>query len=140
MHVKKLGSSVMAAMAMTAAGCSSHMYSAEARLYAEAVRDELIKAGACATADACRKNEMVLWEGGGWQIGPFKTGGVGLEVYKVADAGVADALVERCRQIHAAHPEVAVSIVIQSNAHIDNLHPGTRTIVKQADFPAVKSA
>jgi hypothetical protein len=138
MRIKKLRSSVMAAMAMTAAGCSSHMYSAEARVYAEAVRDELIKVGACATADACQKNDMLLWEGGGWKIGPFKTGGVGLEVYKVADAGLAGALIERCRQVHAAHPEVALSIVIQSNAHIDNLHPGTRTIVKQAHFAALE--
>jgi hypothetical protein len=138
MHIKKLRVGVIAALVMTTAGCSSHRYSAQARVYAEAVRHALVEAGACATADACQNNQMVLVEGGGWKIGPFKTGGVGLQVYRVAGPVVADALIERCRQIHAAHPEVAVSIVIQSNAHIDNLHPGTRAIVKKAYFPAVQ--
>jgi hypothetical protein len=138
MHIKKLRVGVIAALVMTTAGCSSHRYSAQARVYAEAVRHALVEAGACATADACQNNQMVLVEGGGWKIGPFKTGGVSLQVYKVAGPVVADALIERCRQIHAAHPEVAVSIVIQSNAHIDNLHPGTRAIVKKAYFPAVQ--
>lgn len=139
MHFKKISAGLIAAIAITitTAGCSSHKYAEQARSYTEAVTHELVALGACATTDECQRNQMVLWEGGGWQVGPFKWGGVDIEVYRVADSGVAEALIERLRQIHSAHPEVAVSITIQSNAHIDNLHPGTRAVVKEAKWAGV---
>jgi hypothetical protein len=116
------------------------MYYDEALVYKEAVTHELIRLGACPTPNECQRHEMVLWEGGGWKVGPFQGGGVTVNVYKVADHAVAEAVIERCRQIHALDPGVALWVVIQSNAHIDNLHPGTRSVVNEAHFPAVESS
>jgi hypothetical protein len=108
------------------------MYYTEAKVVANAVTEELIRLGACANPQACQTAQMVLWEGGGWKLGPFQGGGVSVEVYRVSDVAVANALVERCRKLHAQNPNVPVSIVVHANAHIDNLHPGTPVVVKQA--------
>ena len=111
------------------------MYYWEAKVYGDAVAEELVRLGACSNRQACSSNQMVLWEGDGWKIGPFRGGGVSVEVYRVLDVRVAEALVERCRQIHLQSPAVPVSIVVHSNAHISNLHPGTPVILKRARFP-----
>lgn len=103
-------------------------------MYVDAVVQELVRLGACANQQACTSNQMVLWEGGGWKVGPFRGGGVSLTVYRVTDVAIASALIERCQQIHRQSPSVPVSIVIHSNAHIDNLHPGTPVIIKKARF------
>jgi len=110
------------------------MYYSEAKVYGDAVNEELVRLGACANQQACTSNQMLLWEGGGWKVGPFRGGGVSLQVYRVSDVAVANALIERCQSIHLKAPEVPVSIVIHSNAHIDNLHPGTPVIIKKARF------
>ena len=108
------------------------MYYAEAKAYADAVTEELVRLGECANAQACQKAQMVLWEGGGWNLGPFRGGGVSIEVYRVSNAAIANALVERCNKLHSQKPNIPVSIVVHANAHIDNLHPGTPVIVKKA--------
>ena len=138
--MQKTGITLIAALAISTAGCGSHMHYDQARVYEEAVTHELMTLGACSTPNECQRNEMVLWDGDGWKAGPFQGGGVTINVYRVADRSVADAVIKRCRQIHARHPEVALWIVIQANAHIDNLHPGTRSIVKKAHFPSVRSS
>ena len=122
------------AMVAAGSGCNSHMYFSEAQVYGDAVTEELVRLGACSSRQACSSNQMVLWEGGGWKIGSFRGGGVSIEVYRVADVAVAEALVERCRQIHLQSPAVPVSIVVQSNAHIDNLHLGTPVVIRKARF------
>jgi len=126
---------VVFVVAATISGCSSHMYYWEAKVYGDAVAEELVRLGACSNRQACSSNQMVLWQGDGWKIGPFRGGGVSVEVYRVLDVRVAEALVERCRQIHLQSPAVPVSIVVHSNAHISNLHPGTPVILKRARFP-----
>lgn len=137
MHIRKsAGVSAALALATSLAGCSSHSYEAQARTYAAAVTEQLVARGACATADACQQNQRVLWRAGGWQLGPIHRGGVSIAVYQVADPIVADALIERCRQIHAGDPGVPMLIEIYANAHIDNLHRGTPHLVKKAEFPA----
>jgi|APLak6261674355_1056100.scaffolds.fasta_scaffold07928_2 hypothetical protein len=125
---------VISVVAITVSACSSHMYYSEAKVYGDAVNEELVRLGACANQQACTSNQMLLWEGGGWKVGPFRGGGVSLQVYRVSDVAVANALIERCQSIHLKAPEVPVSIVIHSNAHIDNLHPGTPVIIKKARF------
>lgn len=126
---------VVFAMAAFMSACGSHMYYAEGKVYGDAVADELVRLGACSDRRACSSNQMVLWHGDGWKIGSFRTGGVNIEVYRVADSRVAEALVERCREIYVRSPAIPVSIVVYSNAHIDNLHPGTPVVVKKARFP-----
>ncbi|MGJ9420834.1 hypothetical protein ACHAC9_24315 [Massilia sp. CMS3.1] len=138
--MQKTGITLIAALAISTAGCGSHMYYDQGRVYGEAIKHELITLGACSTRDECQRNQMVLWDGDGWKVGPFQGGGVTMNVYRVADRAVADAVIKRCRQIHSLDPEVALWIVIQSNAHIDNLHPGTRSVVTKAYFPAVRSS
>ena len=125
---------VISVVAITASACSSHMYYSEAKVYGDAVEEELVRFGACANQQACTSNQMLLWEGGGWKVGPFRGGGVSLEVYRVTDVAIAKALIDRCQKIHMQAPDVPVSIVIHSNAHIDNLHPGTPVIIKKARF------
>jgi hypothetical protein len=110
------------------------MYYSEAMVYGNAVADELVRVGACANRQHCAAREMVLWEGGGWQIGPFRGGGVSIEVYRIDDPAVAKMLVDRCQAIHAASPSVPVSIVVYSNAHIDNRRPGRLVVVREARF------
>src|SRR4030065_398097 len=95
---------VILTAAFSTSGCSSHMYYTEAKVVANAVTEELIRLGACANAQACQTAQMVLWEGGGWKLGPFQGGGVSVEVYRVSDVAVANALVERCRKLHAQNP------------------------------------
>lgn len=116
---------------MLCAGCSSHMHYAEAQLYAQAVTEELIRLEVCKDVASCQAKQMVLWEGGGWKIGPFQGGGVTLQIYRITDTRVADVLVERCRRIHSTLPNTPVSIVIQSNEHIDTPHPGTQVVIRQ---------
>jgi hypothetical protein len=140
MRMQKTRTGLITALAISTAGCGSHMYYDEAVVYKEAVTQELIMLGACPAPNECQRNEMVLSEGGGWKVGPFQGGGVTVNVYKVADHAVAGAVIERCRQIHARDPKVALSVAIQSNAHIDNRHPGTRSVVNKAHFPAVESS
>jgi hypothetical protein len=125
---------VLFAIAVFTSGCNSHMYFTEAQVYGNAIAEELVHLGLCANRQACSSNQIVLWEGGGWKIGSFRGGGVSIEVYRVADIVVAEALVERCRKIHLQSPAVPVSIVVQSNPHIDNLHPGTPVVLKKARF------
>ncbi len=125
---------VVFVVAATISGCNSHMYYSEAKVNGDAVAEELVRLGACSNRQACTSNQMVLWEGGGWKIGPFRGGGVSIEVYRVVDVSVAEALVERCRQIHLQSPAVPVSIVVHSNAHISNLHPGAPVVLKKARF------
>lgn len=136
MRLKSLNLYVMSVFSMMAVGCSSHMYSKQARLYVDVVTAELISVGACPSIDVCKKEQMVMWEGGGWKVGPFKGGGIDINVYKIADRRIADAVLARCNQIYVANSQVAVSITIQSNAHIDNNHPGKRMITKEAQFQA----
>jgi hypothetical protein len=125
---------ILLAFTAMSSACSSHMYHSEAKVYAEAVTDELIRLGVCTSKLSCSENQIVLWEGGGWSLGSSHAGGVTIEVYRVADASVAAALVDRCRELHSRDSEVPVSIVIHSNAHIDNLHPGKPVIVRRARF------
>lgn len=113
MKIKHLGASVVVALALSTAGCSSHMYADQAVIYAEAISRELVALGVCADTDACSNRQMVFWEGGGWKVGPFQGGGASISVYNVAHIEVANALVKRCGEIHALHPGVAMSIVIQ---------------------------
>ena len=136
MRRKSLNFHVITLAATITVGCSPHMHYAQARLYADAVTTELVRAGACPSIEVCKGEQMVKWEAGGWKIGPFNGGGVDIQVYRVADRRTADALITRCSQIYAANPKVAASITIQSNAHIDNNHPGERTIIKEARFQA----
>ena len=110
-------------------GCSSHMYYEEAKVYGSAVTEELIRLGACPSAQACTSKQMVFWEGGGWKIGPFSGGGVSINVYRISEPKTAAALLERCRKIHQQLPTVPVTIVVYANHHIDNLNPGTPKIV-----------
>ncbi len=116
---------------ITCAGCSSHAYYLEAQEYARAITAELIHAGVCKDESSCSAQQTLLWSAGGWKAGPLRGGGVNLQVYHVADERVADALVEQCRLVHAKYPNVPLSIVIQSNAHIDNLHPGTQVVIRK---------
>lgn len=120
--------------AFATSGCNSHMYYAEAKVVADAVTEELIRLDACANAQACQTKQMVLWEGGGWKLGSLQGGGVSIAVHRVSDVAVANALIERCRKLHAQNPNVPVSIVVFANAHIDNLHPGTPVVVRKERF------
>jgi hypothetical protein len=110
-------------------GCSSHMYYAEAQLYGNALRDELVRLRACPSVQACSQNKMIFWEGGGWKLGPFRGGGVSIHVYRVSNPEVAEALLQKCRSIHSQYRSVPVSLVVYANPHIDNLNPGTPKIV-----------
>lgn len=125
-----LGTALFGAV-IACAGCSSHTYHLEAQEYAHAITAELIHAGVCKDESSCNAQQTLLWSAGGWKAGPLRGGGVNLQVYHVADERVADALVEQCRLVHAKYPNVPLSIVIQSNAHIDNLHPGTQVVIRK---------
>lgn len=122
------------ALACTMSGCSSHRYAKEAEVVADAVTEVLIRLGQCASVQTCQRAKMVFWEGGGWQFGPWQGGGVRINVYRVSDVTVANALLARCRTFHELHPTVPLSIVVHATAHIDNVHPGTPVIVTQARF------
>lgn len=115
-------------------GCGSHMYYSEAKVYGDAIEAELIQQGVCRDKQECTLNQMVFWDGDVWAIGGFHSGGVNVAVYRISDITVAKSLVERCHQIYSHSPQVPVSIIIYSNAHIDNLHPGTPTVIKKAKF------
>lgn len=103
-------------------------------MYANALYEELIRLGACSSKQTCRSNEMLFATGEGWKVGPFQGGGVSIEIYRVQDAAIAKVLIDRCGKTYAQSPRVPVSIVVYSNAHIDNLHPGTPSIVMKKRF------
>lgn len=118
---------LIACLAVT--GCSSHAYYNEAMRYMEQTTQTLIEEGLCSDRADCSRKEMALWSAGGWKIGPFVGGGVGIQVYRVSDEGTAKKIVDRARSLHAQIPDVPVTVTIYSNAHIDNLHPGTPVVV-----------
>ena len=115
-------------------GCGSHRYYSEAKVYGDAIEAELIRQGICHDKPECSLNQMVFLDGDVWAIGGFHSGGVNVAVYRISNIAVAESLVERCHQIYSHSPRVPVSIVIYSNAHIDNLHPGISTVIKKAKF------
>jgi hypothetical protein len=120
--------------AWIAGGCSSHAYYNEAMLYMEQTQKLLIEEGLCRDVADCSRKEMALWSAGGWKIGSFTAGGVSIEVYKVSDAAIARKIVDRCKTLHSKTPSVPVAVTIYSNAHIDNLHPGTPNVVLSAEI------
>lgn len=95
-------------------GCSSHMYAAEAQRYSQSLTQELERLQPCPERTSCPR---VLWEAGGWKIGPLTSGGVHLKVYSVKEPSVAEILGEHCKQLHAQAPQVPVSLVVYSSAH-----------------------
>lgn len=95
-------------------GCGSHLYASEAQTYSTALAQELERLQPCPDRTACPR---VLWEAGGWKIGPFRSGGVHLNAYSVKEPSVAEVLAEHCRQLHAQAPQVPVSLVVYSSAH-----------------------
>ena len=114
---------------LLAGACSSHAYYNEAMRYMELTTQVLIEEGMCADKADCSRKEMSFWSAGGWNIGPLTGGGVSIEVYKVSSVETARKIIEHCRSLHSQIPDVPVSVTVYSNAHIDNLHPGTATVV-----------
>ena len=112
------------------AGCSSHAYYNEAMRYMEQTRQVLIEEGLCSNKDDCSRKEMALWSAGGWKVGPLTGGGVSIEVYKVSSTETAAKIVAGCKALHTEIPSVPVTVTVYSNAHRDNLHPGTHAVVR----------
>jgi hypothetical protein len=110
---------------MSSAGCSSHTYYSEAQGYVKVLEQEMVRAG-------LPTQQKLFAEHGGWEIGPFRGGGIHVYAYEVTDATLANRLVERVRETHSLYPAVPVTVTVYSNAHIDNLHPGSEVIVARA--------
>lgn len=124
----------LAVIACLLAGCSSHAYYNEAMRFMERTRQVLIEEGLCLNKEYCSRKEMALWSAGGWKIGPLTGGGVSIEVYKASNSETAAKIVARCKALHSEIPSVPVTVTVYSNAHIDNLHPGTPKVVLHERF------
>lgn len=107
--------------------CNSHHY------YDEASLDELVRVldeeGICFDKTDCGRKGMFFWAAGGWKLGPITGGGVSINVHNVSDIVIAEKIVKRFKLLHSKFPEVPVTVTVFSNAHIDNLHPGTPNLV-----------
>jgi len=107
------------------------MYAAEARSYTAALKQELERLGVCQTQSSC---PQVFWEAGGFELGPIKAGGVYLNVYRVADPAVAQALSERCKQLHAHAPQVSIELVVYSTPHPENSPSEKPVVIENVRF------
>jgi hypothetical protein len=107
------------------------MYATEAQNYTSALKQELERLGACETQTTC---VQVFWEAGGFELGPIKTGGVHIKVYRVADPAIAQALSERCKQLHTRAPQVPIELVVYSTPHPANLTSEKPVVIKSVRF------
>lgn len=113
------------------------MYAVEAQNYTAALKQELERLGSCQNQTSC---PQVFWEAGGVQIGPIKTGGVYLAVYRVTDPAVAQALSERCKQLHAQAPQVALELIVYSTPHPGSSLSEKPVVIKRAPFSSSRHA
>ena len=110
------------------AGCNSHAYYDQAIAQADAVKDELARSSICATPGACSFAE-VKFEAGGWKIGPFRGGGVTINVYGVSDIALARRILARCKSLHAKNATAAVTVTIYSSTHAQRIESGRMNVV-----------
>jgi hypothetical protein len=75
---------------MPLAGCSSHAYYDEAKIYVSETQRALVDAQFCENIARCSINDVVKFEAGGWGLGPLTYGGVYINVYEVQDPAVAN--------------------------------------------------
>lgn len=99
------------------------MYYSEAQVYLKVLEKEMALAG-------LPTQQKIFAESGGWEVGPFRGGGVHVNAYEVKDSTLANRLIQRVRETHSRNPTVRVTITIYSNSHI---HQGNEVIVAHAD-------
>lgn len=125
------------ALCLWLSGCNSHIYATEAQNYTAALKQELERLGSCENQTSC---PQVFWEAGGFQLGPIKTGGVTIAVYRVKDVAVAQALSERCKQLHAQAPQVSLGLVVYSTSHPGYSPHEKPVVIKNIRFSSQRHA
>ena len=99
--------------ALLLAGCDSHAYYEEAKLYVSEAQGVLREARVCGARVPC--DDLVKFEAGAWRLGPFSRGGVSINVYQVADKAVADRIVQRFDERQRSMPDVPVHVRIYAS-------------------------
>lgn len=99
------------------AGCDSHAYYEEAKLYVSEAQQVLRDAQVCEKRVPCSVNDLVKFEAGAWTIGPLTYGGVYINVYEVQDRAVAEEIILRFREKHKTTPDVPVHVRVYGSKH-----------------------
>lgn len=98
-------------------GCSSHAHYNEAMAYVAVAEQTLDESGICKGEKSCSVKNLIKFEAGGWQLGPFSGGGVFINVYEINDPAVANQLVSRFNDQYKTLPNVPITLHVYSSAH-----------------------
>lgn len=102
-------------LAACLSGCGE-AHPIEARRYAEAAEEILVARNICASAQECRRKEILFWEGGNpWLPGYDKAF---VLLYGTDDAALVDAIIARLKEIRHERGMPQARLVVYRSRHL----------------------
>lgn len=115
----KLSAAVLTAVFLTA--CSNKMYLPEAHMYANGIKNELVKAGICNNSTCAN---FIQLKGFGWRVKNWQSGSVSLKVLNVNSQQLAQSIVSNCSAVKAKMPpNLPVTLELYSGNTVENTQP-----------------
>lgn len=112
--LKLMGTAVLTAVFLTA--CSNNMYMPEAHTYANAIKNEMINAGACNSA--C--SSLIRLNGFGWKFNRWSSGSVTVDVLGVNSKQLAERIIASCKTTKTKIPgSIPVTVNLYNTTTLD---------------------
>ena len=108
---------LLAATLFLLAGCSSHAFHEQALQYQAEAVSVLVSSGQCSDGNDCQSKQLVLFEAGGGSLGPFRWGGVTINMYGQTEKAAYSAVLHALTGKHRSLGGPSVHLVAHTSSH-----------------------
>lgn len=98
----------------------SHTYYQQAQVYLDGAKEVLITHGLCESKNDCNRRHILFGDGGATKLGPFKFGGVQIQVYEVSDPEVIGDIVKAFGEIYKKQKGPRLKMNVYKTKHLES--------------------